>query len=90
MTEMLKVNLYSAYLFLRITSIVAGALIACAVVYGNLDKRMDSYETAKAVNQAKMERMDKDMEKVSEKLDKIYDYMVSSKHSPHIAEGGNK
>ena len=79
MTEMIKVNLDRTYLFLRIAGVIAGALIACAVVYGNLDERMDNYEKAKAVSENEMKNMNKDMEKIDGKLDKIIEYMVKSK-----------
>lgn len=88
MTETLKVNLDRTYLFLRITAIVAGALISFAVIYGKLDERMDSYEIAQAVDAAKNANRDKQIDKVGEKLDKIYEYIVQTKSGKHlIAEG---
>lgn len=81
MTETIKINLDRTYLFLRIVAIVAGAFIGCAAVYGNLDERMDNYEKARAVNENEIKNMNKDMVKIDGKLDKIIEYMVSSKPS---------
>jgi hypothetical protein len=48
MTETLRVNLDKTATSLKIISIVAGALIACAVVYGQIDDRMDKLEMEQA------------------------------------------
>ena len=72
MTETLKLNLDRTFLFLKITSIVAGALIACAVVYGQIDNRIDRLETAKAVEEERNRNM-------NEKINKIYDIVIKIK-----------
>jgi glycerol uptake facilitator-like aquaporin len=64
--ETVKVNLDKALLSLKITSIVAGALIACAVVYGQIDERMDNTEK-------KMGIMEERMNGMKETVDKIYE-----------------
>ena len=48
MTETLKINLDKTLTSIKIVSAVAGALIACAVVYGGIDSRMDSLEQEQA------------------------------------------
>jgi hypothetical protein len=48
MTETLRVNLDKTATSLKILSTVAGALIACAVVYGQIDDRMDKLELEQA------------------------------------------
>jgi hypothetical protein len=48
--ETVKVNLDKALISLKIMSIVAGALIACAVVYGNLDARINQIKIDQAVS----------------------------------------
>ena len=48
MTETVKVNLDKTLASLKILSTVAGALIACAVVYGGIDNRMDRLEQEQA------------------------------------------
>ena len=75
MVETVKVNLDKAYLSLKIMSIVAGALIACAVVYGQIDKRMDKYEiqqaVEKGVNQEKWRSLEKTLEQISESVKEL-------------------
>ena len=66
MTETLKLNLDRTFLFLKITSIVAGALIACAVVYGQIDNRIDNLEKSDAVEKERSRNM-------NEKINQIYD-----------------
>lgn len=48
MTETLKINLDKTLTSLKIVSMVAGGLIACAVVYGGIDSRMDKLEMEQA------------------------------------------
>jgi len=48
MTEKLNINLDRILTSLRIISVVAGALITCAVVYGSIDGRMDKIEQDQA------------------------------------------
>lgn len=65
MVETVKVNLDKALISLKIMSIVAGALIACAVVYGNLDARIDKIKIDQAVSdgikQTRLENIEKGM-----------------------------
>ena len=48
MTDTVKVNLDRTLTSLKIISTVAGALIACAMVYGGIDNRMDKLEQEQA------------------------------------------
>jgi hypothetical protein len=67
--ETVKVNLDKALLSLKIMSIIAGALIACAVVYGQIDERMDTLEKNEGIMGERMSNM-------KETIDKIYDIVV--------------
>ena len=60
---------------LKITGIVAGALIACAAVYGNIDARMDKYEiqqaVEKGVNQEKWKSLEKTLEQIGDDIKEL-------------------
>ena len=71
MGETVKVNLDRTYLFLRITGIIAGALIACAVVYGQLDNRMDKLEKDAAVKDVHIENLKENVSKILTLVEKI-------------------
>jgi len=64
--ETVKINLNKAFLSLKIISIVAGALIACAFVYGQIDERMDNLEKNEGI-------MGERMSNLKDTVDKIYD-----------------
>ena len=68
MTETVKVNLTKAFMSLKIMSTVAGALIACFVVYMNIDSRMDKMEGRQGI-------MDERTATMSKRVDEIY-YIV--------------
>ena len=70
MTETLRVNLEKTYTSLKIMSMVAGVLIACFVVYANVDDRMDRLEMDQAQFKGVMEERTRNM---SERVDMIYD-----------------
>ena len=48
MTELTKINLEKTLTSLKIISTVAGFLVACVVVYGGIDARMDKLEQAQS------------------------------------------
>ncbi len=70
MTETLKINLEKTFMSLKIMSIVAGVLIACFVVYANIDDRMDKSEQEQATFKGVMEERTRSMAK---RIDDIYD-----------------
>jgi len=70
MVETMKVNLTKTATSLRIISIVAGALLACAIVYGQIDDRMDKLELDQASFKGVMEERTRNM---SDRVDDIYD-----------------
>jgi len=70
MTETVRVNLNNTLTSLKIVSIVAGALIAVAVVYGQVDNRMDKLEQDQATFKGVMEERTRNM---SDRVDDIYD-----------------
>ena len=78
MVETLKVNLNKTLTSLKIMSIVAGALIACAVVYGQIDSRMDKIEQDQVKFEGVMEERTRNM---SSKMDMIYDIVKELNHS---------
>ncbi len=69
MTETMKINLDRTLLSLKIISIVAGALIACAVVYGGIDSRMDKLEQEQATFKGVMDERTRNTAK---RVDDIY------------------
>ena len=77
MVETMKVNLNKTYLFLKITGIVAGVLIAAAVVYGELDNRMDEIEKSQVEFKGVMGERTRNM---SDKMDMIYDIVKELNH----------
>ncbi len=70
MKETMKVNLSNTLTSLKIVSIVAGALIACAVVYASVDDRMDKIEQAQVKFEGIMEERTRNM---SDNINRIYD-----------------
>jgi hypothetical protein len=70
MTETIKVNLDRTLTSLKIISIVAGALIACAVVYGGIDSRMDKLESEQATFKGVMDERTRNTQ---EDVKRIYD-----------------
>ena len=70
MTENLKINLDKSLMSLKIVSMVAGGLIACAVVYGGIDSRMDKLELEQATFKGVMDERTRNM---SKRVDDIYD-----------------
>ncbi len=70
MTNTLKVNLEKTLTSLLIVSVVAGALMACFVVYDNVDTRMDKLEIDQAQFKGVMEERTRNM---SDRVDDIYD-----------------
>jgi len=70
--ETVKINLDRTWLFLRIAGMVAGGLIACAAVYGNIDARMDRYEiqqaVEKGVNQVKWKSLEETLERIDDNI----------------------
>ena len=54
------------------------ALIACFLVYAQIDQRIDSIETAKAVAEAEAKNRDRRMDNFGTKLDTIYQYVIST------------
>jgi len=85
MTETIKVNLDKTWLFLRIMGVIAGVLIGFFTAYNQLDQRMDNLETAKAIEQLKFTFIEKEVGEVGDKVDKIYDYIIKSTKSDHLA-----
>ena len=69
MTETMKINLDRTLMSLKIISIVAGALIACAVVYGGIDSRMDRLEQEQATFKGVMDERTRNTAK---RVDDIY------------------
>lgn len=78
MVETVKVNLNKALISLKITSIIAGALIACAVVYGQLDSRIDdlklNQEVSKNVNEIRLENMEKNINRTLKLVEKLAEH----------------
>ena len=70
MTETMKVNLDRTLTSLKIISIVAGGLIACAVVYGGIDSRMDKLEQEQATFKGVMDERTRNTQ---EDVKRIYD-----------------
>jgi hypothetical protein len=70
MTETLKINLDKTYTSLKIISTIAGALIACFVVYTSVDARMDKLEQEQATFKGVMDERTRNM---SKRVDDIYD-----------------
>jgi len=70
MAETMKINLDKTYTSVKIISVVAGALIACFVVYANVDNRMDKLEQEQSTFKGIMEERTRNM---SENIAKIYD-----------------
>ena len=70
MTETIKVNLDKTLTSLKILSTVAGALIACAVVYGGIDNRMDKLEQEQATFKGVMDERTRNTQ---EDVKRIYD-----------------
>jgi hypothetical protein len=70
MTETVRINLDKTYTSLKIISIVAGALIACAAVYGGIDDRMDKLEQKQATFEGVIEERTRNTAK---RVDDIYD-----------------
>ncbi len=69
MTETMKVSLDKTLTSLRIISIVAGALIAAAVIYGGIDNRMDKLEQDQATFKGVMDERTRNTAK---RIDDIY------------------
>ncbi len=70
MTDTMKINLDKSLMSLKIISLVAGGLIACAVVYGGIDNRMDRLEMEQATFKGVMNERTRNMAK---RVDDIYD-----------------
>jgi len=70
MTETVKVNLDKTLTSLKIISVVAGGLIACAVVYGGIDSRMDKLEQEQATFKGVMDERTRNTQ---EDVKRIYD-----------------
>ena len=70
MTETLKINLDRTLTSLKIISVVAGGLIACAVVYGGIDSRMDKLEQEQATFKGVMDERTRNTQ---EDVKRIYD-----------------
>lgn len=87
MSETMKINLSKTFLSLKIVSIVAGALIACAVVYGNIDSRIDSIESAQNRFEGVMEERTRSM---SENINRIYDIVKDWSPSGETAQEAQK
>ncbi len=62
MSETVKINLTKALTSLRIISAVAGALIACFIVYMNIDARMDKLELETATFKGVMDERTRTMQ----------------------------
>lgn len=83
MSETLKVNLTKTLYSLKIVSIVAGVLIGCAVVYGNIDSRIDSIESAQSKFEGVMEERTRNM---SENINRIYDIVKDWSPSGEVSK----
>ena len=70
MTETMKINLDRTLMSLKIISIVAGGLIAAAVVYGGIDSRMDRLEQEQATFKGVMDERTRNTQ---EDVKRIYD-----------------
>ena len=70
MTEVFKINLDRTLMCLKIVSVVAGGLIACAAVYGQLDARLDRVEQAQQKFEGVIEERTRNM---AENINRIYD-----------------
>lgn len=70
MTDIVKLNLAKTLLSLKIVSVIAGALIACAVVYAGIDNRIDRIEQEQATFKGVMEERTRN---ISNRVDDIYD-----------------
>ena len=70
MVETLKVNLGKTALVLKIAGIVFGALMACAMTYGQLDARIDDNKLNQAVAEAVLKTK---LEAIDSKVNLIYD-----------------
>ena len=70
MTETMKINLDKTLMSLKIISTVAGGLIACAVVYGGIDNRMDKLEQEQATFKGVMDERTRNTQ---EDVKRIYD-----------------
>jgi len=69
-TGTVKVNLDKTLTSLKLVSIVAGALIACAVVYARMDDRIDSLEQKQATFEGVMEERTRN---TNDRVNDIYD-----------------
>jgi len=70
MPETMKINLDKTLTSLKITSIVAGALIAIGVGYMNIDSRMDKLELEQSNFKGVMEERTRNMR---DNINRIYD-----------------
>lgn len=83
MTNTLKVNLDRTLTSLKIMSVVAGALIACFLVYTSIDDRMDKLELEQATFKGVIDERTRNTAK---RVDDIYEIVKEWSPDGQVAQ----